>query len=70
MNPENVREWLQRRPFEPFLVRLSSGVSYEVRHPENAVLTKNKLVIVYPETDSVAICALLHITSIETPQPA
>lgn len=70
MNPESVREWLQRRPFEPFVVRLSSGVSHEVRHPENAILTKNKLVIVYPETDSVAICALLHIASVETPQSA
>lgn len=70
MSHENIREWLDRRPFEPFVVRLSSGVTYEVRHPENAILTKSKLVIVYPETDGVALCALLHITSIETPQPA
>jgi hypothetical protein len=25
---------------------------------------------VYPETDTVAICAWLHITGIEAPQPA
>ena len=55
---------MDRRPFEPFVVRLSSGVSHEVRHPETAVLTKNKLIVVYPETDGVAICALLHIASI------
>lgn len=70
MNAENIREWLQRRPFEPFVVRLSSGVTHEVRHPENAILTKSKLVIVYPESDRVAICALLHIASFETPQSA
>lgn len=70
MSHENIHELLEQRPFQPFAVRLSSGVAHEIRHPENAVLTKSKLVIVYPEKDSIAICALLHITSIEMAQAA
>ena len=49
---------------------MSSGQRYEVRHPENAVLTKTKIVIIDPELDTVSICALLHVASVETQQPA
>jgi hypothetical protein len=68
MNTEIVRELLQRRPFEPLAIRLSGGETYEIRHPENVALGKARLVIVDPETDRMAVCSLLHITSIETLQ--
>ena len=70
MNTEIVRELLQRRPFEPLAVRLSGGETCEIRHPENVALGKARLVIVDPETDRMAVCSLLHITSIETLQTA
>lgn len=70
MNSETFHELLRRRPFEPFLVRLSNGESHPVRHPELALVTKSKLVIAEPETDRVVICALLHIASVETGQAA
>ena len=47
---------------------MSSGQSHLVKHPENVVLTKTKIVIVDPELDSVAVCALLHVTSVEMQQ--
>lgn len=70
MNEANMREFLNAKPFEPFRVVMSSGQSHLVKHPENVVLTKTKIVIVDPELDSVAICALLHVTSVETQQAA
>ncbi|HEY5313089.1 MAG TPA: hypothetical protein VIK18_11245 [Pirellulales bacterium] len=37
MNMKAIREWLNRRPFEPFVLRLCSGEGCEVLHPENVV---------------------------------
>jgi hypothetical protein len=49
---------------------MSSGQSYEVRHPEMALVTKTDLVVgIDIEEDSVPaefkICSLLHVTAIE-----
>lgn len=65
MNAETVREFLSKRPFEPFLIRLSNGDSHEVRHPEDVVLLKTRLIIGYPETDSAVPIGLIHVKSIQ-----
>lgn len=65
MNPETIREFLKRQSFEPFEVRLSNGDAHAVRHPEFAMLLKNTLVVGYPDSDRVAVCALLHVASLE-----
>jgi len=64
MNAETIREWLSRRPFEPFLVAYSNGETYQVRHPENVIVLKSRLIIGYPDTDSVAHVGLIHVNSI------
>lgn len=65
MSHETLYELLHRRPFEPFVVRLTSGESHEIRHPEMALLLKTKLVVGQPDSDRMAICSLLHITQID-----
>jgi hypothetical protein len=40
-----LREKLPRRPFEPFRVRLPCGDTYDVRHPENALLVRSGIYI-------------------------
>ena len=70
MNEQSMRLFLNAKPFEPFVVVMSSGQRYEVRHPENCNLTKTKIVIVDHDKDTVAICALLHVAAVETPQNA
>lgn len=70
MNEANMRQFLNTKPFEAFVVVMSSGDRHLVKHPENALLTKTKLVIANPENDTIAICALLHIASVETQQTA
>jgi hypothetical protein len=47
MTIEILRDHLTKRPFSPFRVVASSGESYDVRHPENAILIKGGLVIAY-----------------------
>lgn len=70
MNEVAMREFLNMKPFEPFLVVMSSGDKHLVKHPENALLTKTRLFVSNPENDTVAICALLHVAAVETQQTA
>ena len=65
MNSEALRKFLKASPFEPIEVFLSSGQSYQIRHPENAIVMKNTLVVAEPETDGVAWCSLFHVASIQ-----
>lgn len=70
MTVQTFRDLLAERPFKPFRVVLSSGKSYEVRHPEMALLTRSDLLVGVNETDdgipaSFRICSLLHITVVE-----
>ena len=64
MNTETVREWLNRRPFESFLISMSNGETFQVKHPENVLVLKTRLIVGYPETDSVVHVSLLHVNSI------
>ena len=70
MNADTIREFVLRRPFEPFVIRMSSGESHEVHHPECVAVGKNRIVVTDPETDLAVFCALLHINSVETLQAA
>ena len=65
MNTETIREWLNRRPFEPFLLALSNGETYQVKHPENVIVLKTRLIVGYPETDLVTHISLLHVNSVK-----
>lgn len=53
----------KRRPFEPFELRLPDGEIYQVRHPENMTLGKNRIVLADPETDRIAVVALIHVNA-------
>ncbi len=64
------KELLTQRPFKPFRLVMSSGQTYEVRHPEMALLTKTDILVGIDETDDgvpaeFKICSLLHVTAIE-----
>lgn len=68
MNPEAIRELLQRRPFIPFVVRLSSGESYGVKHPACVAIAKTRIVVTDPDEDRVAVWSLMHVTSVDSLQ--
>jgi hypothetical protein len=70
MNADTIREMVQRRPFEPFRLRLSNGETHEVRHPEFAVVGKSKVLVYYPEQDRFVFVALIHVNSVELLQSA
>jgi hypothetical protein len=45
MTVQTFREMLARRPFQPVKLTLSSGQSFEIRHPEMALLTRTTILI-------------------------
>jgi hypothetical protein len=70
MTLQTFRDLLATRPFKPFRVVMSSGQTYEVRHPEMAWLTRSDLLIGLDDADdgipaNFKICSLLHITAVE-----
>ena len=70
MTVQTFSDVLTARPFTPFRLVMSSGQSYEVRHPEMAFVTKTDLLVgVDIEDDGVPaefkICSLLHVTAVE-----
>jgi hypothetical protein len=75
MTVQTFRDLLGQRPFKPFKLVMSSGQTYEVRHPEMAWLTRTDILVGVGETDEgvpaeFRICSLLHVASVEPLSPA
>jgi hypothetical protein len=51
MTVPTFRKLLARRPFQAFRFVMSSGQTYEVRHPEMALLTRSDLLIGVDEVE-------------------
>jgi len=70
MTVQTFRDLLTQRPFQPFRLIMSSGLSYEVRHPEMAWLTRTSILVGIDEADDgipaeFKICSLLHVVTVE-----
>lgn len=77
MTTDAFRKILKRQPFQPFRLVMSSGKSYDVRHPEMAWLLKNDVLVgIDVEHDGLPaeldICPLFHVATIEPilPEPS
>ncbi len=64
--PENIRELLNREPFLPFRLIMTSGKTYDVVSPNSAALLKSEVFVVFPDGERWAHVPFLHIASIET----
>ena len=70
MTVQTFRDLLTQRPFLPFRLVMSSGQTYEVRHPEMALLTRTDIPVgIDADEDNVParfiICSLLHVVTVE-----
>jgi hypothetical protein len=70
MTLQTFRDLLAQKPFKPFRLVMSSGQTYEVRHPEMAWLTRTSILVGIDEADDgipaeFKICSLLHVTAVE-----
>jgi hypothetical protein len=67
---QTFRELLAASPFKPFRMVMPSGQTYDVRHPEMAMLTRTDLLVGVDIADDgvpaeCKICSLLHVTAVE-----
>ena len=66
MNRKEIIGHLQTKPFKPFRIRMNNGLTYDVRHPENArVLVPDSLYIFEPVPSEPGADELLTIASIQ-----
>ena len=72
MRPDDLNELLHRQPFQPFRITLSNGRTYDVRHPEIAVVGRSTLFLgdhaadLPPGVfDTFHLITLLHINNVE-----
>jgi hypothetical protein len=70
MTVQNFRELLAARPFKPFRVVMSSGQSYDVRHPEMTFLSRTSIYVGVDVADDhvpadYRMFSLLHVTAVE-----
>lgn len=75
MTVQTFRELLAARPFQPFRLVMSSGVAYEVRHPEMAFLSRTAIYVADDVADDgvpaeFRICSFLHVSAIEPLSPS
>ncbi len=66
MIADALRERLNREPFEPFVVRASSGQGYRVNNPDLVVLMRSSVFIAEPNSDRAATVPYLHIAGVES----
>ncbi len=45
MRPEDIRERLRNRPFQPIRLFLSDGAQYDVRHPDTIIVGRTEIVL-------------------------
>ena len=70
MTIDDLKLAVQRKPFEPVRIILSSGDTYDVPHPELAWLVKGGVYVGLPNgtddlPEQVVYCSLSHIAAIE-----
>jgi len=67
MNPEDLREFTQKQPFVPFVIHLSDGRSFPVKHPDAILIGRRWVVVLNPDDNGSDFvhCTLRHITSVD-----
>jgi len=69
MRPDDLLQLLRQRPFVPFRLHLSNGRVFEIRHPDQAIVMRSRVVIGAGSGDDLPDhlehVALVHIVQIE-----
>ena len=68
MRPDEVQEYLNRRPFRAFRIHLSSGAFFDIRNPQMVSLGRSALTIglgIEGNLQRFVVIALVHIVWLE-----
>jgi hypothetical protein len=68
---ESINRLLRKQPFQPFRITLSNGKSYDIFHPELALVGRRDVIVGTPASgyadpvfDTFDIVSLLHINNV------
>lgn len=68
MRADELRSLLDRRPFSPLRIHISSGEYVDVIHPEMALVSRSLVAVALPPTrrvaDVIAHYSLIHVVKI------
>jgi hypothetical protein len=64
MAPADLRDRLRVRPFQPFRIVTSDGVTYDVRHPDLVLVTTGAAVVGFPDPSVPGIAGRYDILSL------
>jgi hypothetical protein len=76
MTPEVILNWVKANPFRPFRIRMNSGRTYDIRHPEMVRVGKRDLLIftfvsdssdVYDRWENIGLLLIESVAHLETP---
>jgi hypothetical protein len=69
ISAEEIRNLQKQAPFRPFRLHMSDGRVFNIRHPEQFMVLRDKIVLGLPETAEILErtenLSMLHITSVE-----
>lgn len=69
MSPFDLLELLRVRPFEPFRIYASDGRTYDIRHPDQALVLLTRVILPLPTAGEIPErsehLALAHIVRVE-----
>jgi len=66
---ETLHEMLDREPFQPFRIVLTSGDRFEIENPHLVAVGRTQVTIYPPRSDRFAMLRLNQIAAIESAQP-
>jgi hypothetical protein len=75
---EEILRLLRQQPFRPIRLRLSNGVTHEIRHPDMAIVTPHVIHVGVPKggtgidaaAEDIVVISMLHVVQAETMMPA
>ena len=74
--PRDILSFVRAEPFRPFRIRMTSGRTFEIRHPEMIRVGMNSMVIftyvsdspdLYDKWETVSLMLIESITHLEAP---
>ena len=72
MRPEDLRQLLQRQPCPVLRLHLTGGMIFDIRDPEQVVVTRSTVELLLPPDgthDREAVISLLHVVWVEVVTP-
>ena len=72
LRSEDILELMRARSCEPFRIYMSDGATFDIPHPDMAIVQRSKVTAAVPGADGtdgraerIVNCALIHITRTE-----